>query len=47
MIILLIQTKLTNLETGIPPDWMVIINISLVYCIHLASTYTYLDSCFQ
>ena len=41
VLLIILQTKPANLETGIPADWMVIRNICVVYCFHLASTYTF------
>ena len=38
VLLIILQTKPANLETGIPADWMVIRNICVVYCFHLAST---------
>ena len=40
VLLIILQTKPANLETGIPADWMVIRNICVVYCFHLASTCT-------
>ena len=41
VLLIILQTKPANLETGIPADWMVIRNICVVYCFHLASTCTF------
>ena len=41
VLLIILQTKPADLETGIPADWMVIRNICVVYCFHLASTYTF------
>ena len=42
VLLIILQTKPANLETGIPADWMVIRNICVVYCFHLASTCTFI-----
>ena len=41
VLLIILQTKPANLETGIPADWMVIRNVCVVYCFHLASTCTF------